>query len=84
MNAREAKQLANDANNVDITLILDKIELVAKRGEYTTQFNVHDKNTIQIKSIIAKLKEMDYTVEHIHGTDQRDRETWNYLVISWN
>jgi hypothetical protein len=88
MKASEARKVAEESKTKFSTSCLDKIyatvNKAAKSGKSVITYDVTDSNeSAFIKEIIATLKNDGYKVEHQTGYDQRDRDSWNYLVINW-
>ena len=81
MTAIEARALTDSARTCSVDPILAKIKAAASTGHESLQLD--GVNVLHRDFIIKKLKEMGYTVKHNSGYDQRDRDSWDYLVISW-
>ena len=86
MNARAARQLADEANEIDITAAKALIKDAAKKGEYRLSLNLSKMglNFKQVQNLIINLKSLDYVVKHDTGYDPRGESSWNNLVVSWD
>jgi hypothetical protein len=81
--AREAKEITDTARNINIEDIYTAIKRAATDGEEMLRFDLSNKLAKFAKEIVKKLKEDGFDTIHESGSDQRDGESWNYLVIRW-
>jgi len=84
MTAQEAKQIAFKAQEINIENIYLLISNAAKKGDLHMRYDLVGIFAKFADNIIKKLKDNGYTVERIKGYDQRDRDSWDYLAISWS
>lgn len=83
MTAHEAKQIAFKAQEINIENIYLLISNAAKIGDLHMRYDLKGNYAKFADNIIKKMKDNGYTVERIKGYDQRDRDAWDYLAISW-
>jgi len=82
MKATEARKLT-DAYSIRVERVYEKIEAAARRGD--SQITVGNDCYCQrdVDRVIKQLRANGYTVKREQGYDQRDNESWDYLIVSW-
>lgn len=82
MKATDARKLTEKSKprNDDI---YDAIRKAAEDAESSIRFDLDDRRARFVKDIMTELTEAGYEVKREHGSDQRDNDSWHYLIISW-
>lgn len=83
MKASEAKEITNNARNIDLTPIFGKIKASAMAGETVTAFPLDGVFAKNASDIIQRLRKEGYTVKREQGHDCRDSSSWDNLLIVW-
>lgn len=85
MKASEARNLTDTAFSSEKITYLNNlykvIEQTALQG--ISIVNVKSPAENLVDSVMVQLKNAGYVVERNNGYDQRDRDSWDYLNISW-
>ena len=89
MTAEQSRNLSNlslkEHSESLISKIYRGIETECKLGFFRFSFNIPTGTTSEVERIVIdKLKASGYDVTHSKGYDQRDGESWNALIISWD
>jgi hypothetical protein len=83
MKANEARKLANAYAIGGMDKIYAAIKSAATKGDTSvslgrTFFEVRDTDRVK-----AQLVGDGYTVKREQGYDQREQDSWDYLIVSW-
>lgn len=83
--ANEAKEIANKANISNLDFISQEIIEAAHEGDLFIKVNNQTvfKNEIQIQNAKKELEKGGFSVKREKGSDQRESNDWDYLIISW-
>lgn len=84
MTALEARTLAKNTRNMNLDKINAEIARAAKTGDDRVRYDLTGMEAKFSKDLIEQLKNQGFRVEHINGSDQRENDSWNYFVISWD
>jgi hypothetical protein len=60
-----------------------RIETAARNGDSSITIGEGCYNQRDVDRVIKQLRADGYTVKREHGCDQRDNESWDYLIVSW-
>lgn len=79
MNASQVKTVTIAAKLAEIGM---QIETASKKGLFSFTYNLTQTDLPELLS--TEIKKFGYKVRHNHGHDQRDGDSWNQLIISWD
>ena len=82
MKATEARQLTK-AYSVGMEKIYAAIQSAAVKGDTTTSVGRTHFEVRDTQRVMDQLVADGYTVKREQGHDQRDNESWDYLIVSW-
>lgn len=82
MHANDARKLTN-AYSASMDRVYNKIKAAATEGDESVSVGKDDYCSRDVVRVIAELEANGYTVKREMGYDQRDRECWDYLTVSW-
>jgi hypothetical protein len=80
MHAKEARKLVEQSAVCDLKPVFQKIRVAAEFGSRSVNISL---NELSADFVIDSLKREGYTVKREQGYDQRDNESWDYLIVSW-
>lgn len=97
INARTARELTEQAlaTNIDCSAVFKDIQDKAARGASTHTINLKtinvgasitfliDGREIFARALIKQLETLGFKTTRNKGSDQRDNESWDTLVVSW-
>ncbi len=84
MHAHEARKLTENANKVDMSEIYKRITSQADAGHASVSIDVKKwNNGVKVGIVKDELEKLGYKVKRSQGYDQRDRDSWDTLEISW-
>ena len=83
MNAQEANNLTKQAQVINRTSVNNAIERAAKSGDGSVRYDLKGGEAKFADVLIIALRSDGFNVERIRGSDQRDNDSWDYLIINW-
>ena len=63
--------------------VYNKIKAAASDGDDMVNVGNDDFCPRDVCRVIAELESNGYKVKREQGYDQRDQESWDYLIVSW-
>jgi hypothetical protein len=82
MKASEARKLT-DAYSTSMDRVYNKIKAAATMGAESVNVGKDDYCSRDVLRVIHELEMNGYKVKREQGYDQRDGQSWDYLIVSW-